>query len=474
MNETPSPDRVEAMTAHLKDVLKNAPPLRIVKDVEEEYRDKAVFDLFYNDGGKWSDELLEAQLDHIGIQLRFNSRKQATEWTDKPDPSPSDWEEMTDRKESKIFQTIAKTTLIKKPDPRSRSFIIEPSDWGSGASGSRRNEATKSILYDRSVDPFRMWLESLPEWDGQARLDSLLIRAGFDFDAATDLELLEWAARIQFLAAVKRAYTTDGVKHDIMTILIGEQGCGKSTFWKHCLPSEFRKDWYTDHLNLAGTPQQMIEATLGNVIVEASEIVGMSWAQVEHVKSYISREVDKGVRMAYAKNTETIPRRFILVGTTNNENALPNDLTGNRRFLAVKIETGNDPVAIEAYAKKVEAFWSTPDVKEQVWAEAKHRALVDNEQHWLPGRLARAQKETNEQFRNKDLLLEEWLSEYLEPYGDREDNLTMPNIMGDVNAVHSLRNVTSKRVGAILRGWDWDNKYRPVVNGRMLTCWYKK
>ena len=53
-------------------------------------------------------------------------------------------------------------------------------------------------------------------------------------------------------------------------------------------------------------------------------------------------------------------RRFVMVGTTNNESDLPNDPSGNRRFVPVPL----------AHGTNVEAFMS--ENRAQLWAEALH------------------------------------------------------------------------------------------------------
>ena len=55
-----------------------------------------------------------------------------------------------------------------------------------------------AILRDRRVDPFKEWLESLPPWDKEKRLDFYLD----DLFSAGRLELVQWVGRYIFLGSL--------------------------------------------------------------------------------------------------------------------------------------------------------------------------------------------------------------------------------------------------------------------------------
>ena len=80
--------------------------------------------------------------------------------------------------------------------------------------------------------------------------------------------------------------------------------------------------------------------TRASVIVEVSEMTGARHADLENLKTFISQQDDGTVRFAYRRDPETMLRRCILAGTSNNEFMLPNDPTGLRRFVPIKL---NDP-----------------------------------------------------------------------------------------------------------------------------------
>jgi predicted P-loop ATPase len=112
--------------------------------------------------------------------------------------------------------------------------------------------------------------------------------------------------------------------------------------------------WFSDDLPLNLDGKKTIEQTSGKWIIEAAELSGMRRADVEHLKAFLSRQVDIG-RLAYGRIVSNVPRQFIVLGTTNSDRYLK-DLTGNRRFWPVKV----GKIDIE----------SLKNDRDQLWAEA--------------------------------------------------------------------------------------------------------
>jgi predicted P-loop ATPase len=139
----------------------------------------------------------------------------------------------------------------------------------------------------------------------------------------------------------------------------------------------------------------MIEAISGRWIVEASELAGMSKAEVEHVKANASRQVDRG-RMSYERCVTEKPRQCIIVGTTNAKHYL-RDLTGNRRFWPVSCGAFDlealacDRDQLWAEAAKLEAQGQSIRLPQELWgdasAEQKKRAVEDPWLHTLEAHL---------------------------------------------------------------------------------------
>lgn len=214
------------------------------------------------------------------------------------------------------------------------------------------HRAVNTVSDKRSYHPVKEYLEDLPAWDGVERIDTLLI----DYFNAKDSIYTREAMRKCLVGAVSRVYKP-GCKFDYMLVLNGPQGVGKSTFF-----SKLAVDWFSDSLSMTDMRDKTgAELLQGYWIVEVGEMAGMKKADIELVKSFISRQ-DDIYRKAYGRYTEKHPRQCIIVGSTNAETGFLRDITGNRRFW---------PINVNGQAEKNPWNISDEDVK-QIWAEAKH------------------------------------------------------------------------------------------------------
>ena len=137
--------------------------------------------------------------------------------------------------------------------------------------------------------------------------------------------------RLIFSAAIMRIMQP-GCKYDNCVILVGPQGCGKSTLIRFMAIND---KWFSDSLNNLADLKSAFETIRGKWIVEMGEMIAVKRAKdVESIKSYISRQIDQ-YREPYTKISKSIPRQFICLGTTNQVQFLPADMTGNRRFIPV-------------------------------------------------------------------------------------------------------------------------------------------
>lgn len=203
------------------------------------------------------------------------------------------------------------------------------------------------VVMARRFHPVRDYLEGVA-WDGVPRLERLLV----DFMGADDTPYTRAVTRKALTAAVARIYRP-GVKFDNMLTLRGEQGIGKSSFF-----AKLGGRWFSDSFSQV-QGKDSYEQLQGVWIMEVGELASMKKAEVEQIKMYMSKQVDR-YRPAYGRRTQEFPRQCIFVGTTN-ETQFLRDKTGNRRFWVV--DTPNEPPR---------DMWAdlTPEVIQQVWAEA--------------------------------------------------------------------------------------------------------
>lgn len=200
--------------------------------------------------------------------------------------------------------------------------------------------------WQNSFHPVKDYLATLT-WDGVPRVDHWLREAA----GAEENEYVQTVSGILLIAAVRRVMHP-GCKYDEMLVLESKQGTGKSTMVQALCPNPA---WFSDDLPLNLKSQQLIEATLGKWIVEASDLAGKRKAEQDHLKAMLSRQVDGPARMAYARLPVERPRHFVIIGTTNSPVYLP-DQTGARRFW---------PVTVRA----INVEWVLAN-RDQLWAEA--------------------------------------------------------------------------------------------------------
>ena len=145
--------------------------------------------------------------------------------------------------------------------------------------------------------------------------------------------------------------------------------------------------WFSDDLRLNLHSKELIEATAGKWVIEASDLAGKRKAEIEQLKAMLSRQVDGPARMAYERMTVERPRQHIIIGTTNSPAYLP-DSSGGRRFWPLLIR------------KRFDVAWIIQH-RDQLWAEAAARE-AQGESIRLPQRLWPVAAERQEQRREMD------------------------------------------------------------------------
>lgn len=220
----------------------------------------------------------------------------------------------------------------------SDNFGLEPTNKIIG-------EAFSIIAKRNAFDPIRERLEALPPWDGVERLDTWLIE---NFEAEGDPDYLAQVFRKWICAMVIRTFEP-GAKFDWMPILEGAQGVGKSSFGRLLVGDQYFLDWLPDLAN-----KDAALALQGTWCVEMGELASFRKNEIETVKAFITRTIDK-VRPPYGERWLEVRRRCVFFGTTNFETYLRDD-SGNRRFKPVKVGNLN--------------FEKLKEDREQLFAEA--------------------------------------------------------------------------------------------------------
>ncbi len=129
---------------------------------------------------------------------------------------------------------------------------------------------------------------------------------------------------LTLVAAVARAIQP-GCKKDEIWVLHGEQGIGKSTFCRALVPDN---KLFTDCIEWEKFNQDTKRQLNRNWIVECPEISTIN--KPNKLKQFLTTQVDE-FRQWWTPDFVVLPRRSIIIGTTNDQDLLT-DVTGNRRF----------------------------------------------------------------------------------------------------------------------------------------------
>lgn len=208
--------------------------------------------------------------------------------------------------------------------------------------------AVTKVTDDRSYHPIREFLDALPEWDKIKRAETLLI----DYLGAEDNKYVRAVTRKALCGAVCRVLHP-GCKFDTMLVLNGPQGVGKST-----LILKLGGEWFSDSLSLNDTKDKTAAEKLqGYWILEIGELAGLRKAEVETLRSFLSRQNDI-YRAAFGKRATPHPRQCIFIGTTNAESGYLRDITGNRRFWPVRTPGGGTKHSWELEQYEIQQIWA--------------------------------------------------------------------------------------------------------------------
>ena len=212
---------------------------------------------------------------------------------------------------------------------------------------------------------------------------------------------------------MRRAYHP-GCALRFLPVIVGPQECGKSVTLRKLVPIE---RYHGDSISWRAGDQKLVENTLGKVLAVLPEMEGRTESSVERIKEMITRTVDT-VRLSYRRNAADYERRFVLLACCNMNQRLPNDVSGNTRFVVVHLP--DDSPTGRLQGNIIESYFDAN--RDQIWAEALaiHRAGHSLD---LPDALRPLQRSTNEAMRARLSSLEEQLSIRLTDEGPGWDSV---------------------------------------------------
>ena len=323
----------------------------------------------------------------------------------------------------------------------------------------KHGAALRLLFEARAYNPIIDIVDSI-KWDGKERCRFFLR----DWAKVEDTAYSREVSRLIFAGGIHRLYQP-GTKFDDVPILIGvKQGEGKSSLIRFLAIN----DQYYGEVNMM-EGQQAIEQLRGRWICEISELLALTKTkEQEAAKAYITRQVDS-YRKPWDKNVSDLPRRCIMIGTTNSDSPLT-DKTGNRRYYPIEVHcNGYDLFDHEQECR---------DYILQAWAEARELYKQGKMPNYADRKLTDAYREAQENATQDD-----WRVGAIAAFLDRKNpgELTCvrevchralsPN--PDFPKEPSL--VESKDIGAIitrLSGWEKVGNKRMAMYG-VQRCWVK-
>ena len=242
-----------------------------------------------------------------------------------------------------------------------------------------------------------------------------------------------------------------GAQLDYMLVLEGPQGRLKSSAIR-----ALGSPWFTDALRLGADAKATIEQTAGYWLIEVAELAGMDRRDIEAVKAQITTREDRA-RPAYGRLAVTVPRQFVMIGTTNNSTYLK-DQTGNRQFLPVTVGDIN----LEAVRRD----------RDQLWAEAL-KLVNASELPVLPKDMIAAAASAQEARLVVDAISERLRELLGDVPGGRIAKEEIWRALGLADAGRRSQSAMNSAHGAMRKmGWDASRQRRPGA-GALTHCFEK-
>ncbi len=214
------------------------------------------------------------------------------------------------------------------------------------------NNMRRALLahfHENKFDSGHAWLAGLPAWDGVPRVE----RFAATYLASEDTPYTRAASRYLWTSMVARTAADEhGVKVDMILVLIGTQGAGKSTAVKMIAPVPAQ---HTE-LDLALPEIERSRLIQGMTVIEIPEMIGFAKREQIELKAWVTKTHDKWTPK-YIEQAITVARRGIFIGTSNEKEFLT-DTTGERRWLPVMVgaNINTDGIARDRLQLWAEAF----------------------------------------------------------------------------------------------------------------------
>ena len=296
-------------------------------------------------------------LEAMSVELRRNLRSMDMEHRPAGSADIWEWEPITDESMA-MWRTDTSERWIhpRKGDTPPKAAHIGREVWDDGCTA----HCARS---DHRTEPVLEWMESCANEPGAPAVEDLIESVW----SVPDEYAGAWAQAVSRVLLIGAAYMAvhPGGKMDIMPVLIGDEGLGKSSLFRLLLPPQ-RQDagWFVDGISTTTPHDKAWEKVRSSVFAEMTEMRGRDRADVDDLKTLITQQ-DTTVRLPYGRHPVTIRARHVWVGTANHVDVIPQRDGRARRFAPVLLDGARmDRDGMEAWMDR----W-----RESLWAQALAR-----------------------------------------------------------------------------------------------------
>jgi len=242
--------------------------------------------------------------------------------------------------------------------------------------------------------PMDDFLEHLPKWDGKDRVEALARRVKTDYEDWPHLFHI-WMRSMVAMWEGKGQLTGNA----LVPLLIGRQGCGKTSFCRILLPWD-QREYYNDRINFKNEHDLNLGLT-SFALINLDEFDKITQRQ-QVVLKYLVSTSDVKYRPPYGTAYSSHRRYASFIGTTNEPMPLT-DPTGSRRFVCVTVDGDID--------------FETPVEYEQLYAQLKYEVEEQRERYFLTKEEEAALMQHNLRYQQVNGLGEMLLSLFEKPEG---------------------------------------------------------
>lgn len=216
-------------------------------------------------------------------------------------------------------------------------------------------------------DPIYDYILALPKWNGNDYVGELIARLPIDKEKTASDFPWEEMMRVWLRSMVAHWMGRD-MSHGnaLVPLIIGGQGCGKTSFCNIILPPELR-DYFNDKVDFKNDTNLAL-ALSRFALINIDEFDSVKKSQ-QPVLKYLLSKSDIKLRPPYGKSIVMRRRYASFIATTNDRHPLI-DNTGSRRFLCLPIAPGST------------IDYLSPVDYEQFYAQLYHE-VMNRERYWL-------------------------------------------------------------------------------------------